>query len=308
MQDNHTTNFHPIRTDAASDNIISSSLQFLDSSIFSTQSVPPHDSNLETSYPITTHYGNVNSPTSPTPSASSSPSSPSHESIFSHALESSQLDHSSSHHEGPILRRSSRARVTPAWLRDFSCPNTITSVETPSSQSNSLTTFVNPYPLFTCANPAHLSHDYVVSLIKVLQTNEPHSYSQAKLCPEWVKAMNQELHALESNHTWVMTTLPRGKKALTSKWVYKTKYKPDGTVDRHNARLVIRGFEQLKGKNYKHTFSPVAKLTTVRLFIALSTARGWPLHQLDINNAFLHGFIDEEVYMLPPEGLSLIHI
>ena len=97
-----------------------------------------------------------------------------------------------------------------------------------------------------------------------------------------------------------MTTLPHGKKALTSKWVYKTKYKPDGTVDRYKARLVIRGFEQVKDKEYKHTFFPVAKLTTIRLFIALATTRGWPLHQLDINNAFLHGFIDEEVYMLPP--------
>ena len=87
---------------------------------------------------------------------------------------------------------------------------------------------------------------------------------------------------------------------MTSRWIYKTKYKPDGSVERHKARLVIRGFEQVKDKDYKHTSSPIAKLTTVRLFIATATAFQWPLHQLDINNAFLHGFIDEEVYMLPP--------
>jgi len=64
----------------------------------------------------------------------------------------------------------------------------------------------------------------VAFVTKVLQTAEPHSYSKARLCPEWIKAMNQELQALETNHTWIMTTSPHGKKALTSKWVYKTKY------------------------------------------------------------------------------------
>jgi len=75
--------------------------------------------------------------------------------------------------------------------------------------------------------------------------------------------MTQELQALEANHTWHLNTLPPGKKALSSKWVYRTKYKDDGSVERYKARLVIRGFEQVKDKDYKHTFSPVAKLTSV---------------------------------------------
>ena len=116
--------------------------------------------------------------------------------------------------------------------------------------------------------------------------------------------MQQELTALEQNHTWTLTNLPPGKKALTSKWVYKTKYKPDGSVERHKARLVIRDFEQVKDKDYKHTFSPVAKLTTVIVFIAMATAKHWSLHQFDINNAFLHGYIDEEVYMVLPDGYT----
>ena len=78
--------------------------------------------------------------------------------------------------------------------------------------------------------------------------------------------------------------------------MYKVKFKPDGSIERYKARLDIRRFEQVKDKDYKHTFSPVAKLTTVRVFIALAIAKGCPLHQLDINNAFLHGFINE-VYM-----------
>ena len=147
----------------------------------------------------------------------------------------------------------------------------------------------------------HLSQDFVTSLLSVLQVPEPYTYSQAKNSPKWMEAMNKELEALEANDTWSLTTLPPNKKALTSKWVYKIKFMPDGSTERYKTRFVISGFKQVKDKDYKHTFSPVAKLTTVRILIALATAKGWPLHQLDINNAFLHGFIDKEVYMHPPE-------
>jgi len=75
--------------------------------------------------------------------------------------------------------------------------------------------------------------------------------------------MNKGLEALESNGTWTLTTLPPNKKALTSKWVYKIKFRRDGSIERYKARLVTRGFQQVKDKDYKHTFSPVAKLTTV---------------------------------------------
>lgn len=75
--------------------------------------------------------------------------------------------------------------------------------------------------------------------------------------------MELELSALEQNGTWVLTPLPKGKTTLTSKWVYRTKFRPDGSIERYKARLVIRGFEQVKDKDYKHTFSPVAKLTIV---------------------------------------------
>ena len=114
--------------------------------------------------------------------------------------------------------------------------------------------------------------------MSILQVPEPHTYFQAKVCPEWVEAMAKELTTLEANGTWRLTNLPSNKKALTSKWVYKVKYRPDGSIERCKARLVIRGFQQIKDKDYKHTFSPVAKLTTVRIFIAIATAHGWPLH------------------------------
>lgn len=211
----------------------------------------------------------------------------------------------------PPIRRSQRSIGPPAWLKDFVCPYLVQRQTAPTYPSDSQTlshSFVafstpsHPYPLFSYSNLAHLTPSYMASLANVLQSPEPSSYDQAQQCPKWVEAMNQELAALEQNHTWTLTSLPKGKKDLTSKWVYKTKFRPDASVERHKARLVIHGFEQVKDKDYKHSFSRVAKLTTVRLFIALATAQHWPLHQLDINNAFLHGFIEEEVYMLPPRG------
>ncbi|GJZ83200.1 retrovirus-related pol polyprotein from transposon TNT 1-94 [Tanacetum coccineum] len=97
----------------------------------------------------------------------------------------------------------------------------------------------------------------------------------ASKSPEWVQAMQDELNALEKNHTWELTSLPAGHKAISSKWVYKIKYKATVAIDKYKARLVIR-----------------------------ATAKGWQLHQLDINNAFLHGFIDEDIYMQPPAGYN----
>lgn len=116
--------------------------------------------------------------------------------------------------------------------------------------------------------------------------------------------MNKELDALDQNETWEMTQLPKRKKAIGSRWVYKTKYASDEKVERLKARVVARGDRQIKGKDYKHTFSPVAKFATVRALIALATAKKWELNQLDINNAFLHGYLEEEVYMKPPPGYN----
>lgn len=116
--------------------------------------------------------------------------------------------------------------------------------------------------------------------------------------------MHEELHALESNGTWELTTFPKGKKAIGSKWVYNVKYMPSSEIERLKGRLVFKGDKQLNGKDYKHVFSVVAKFATVRVLIALVTIYGWNMHHVDINNAFLHGHIDEEIYMQPPKGYT----
>ena len=114
--------------------------------------------------------------------------------------------------------------------------------------------------------------------------------------------MDAEIKALEANNTWTITSLPPGKKPIGCKWVYWVKYKSDGSIERYKARLVAKGFTQKEGLNYIDTFSPVAKMVSVKCVLAVATMKGWFLSQLDVNNAFFHGDLHEEVYMSLPLG------
>jgi histone deacetylase 1/2 len=116
--------------------------------------------------------------------------------------------------------------------------------------------------------------------------------------------MSDEFAALQQTGTWTLVPRPPGVNIVGSKWIFKTKHRPDGSIDKHKARLVARGFTQQHGIDYGDTFSPVVKPATVRLVLSLAVSRGWNLRQVDVSNAFLHGFLAEDVYMQQPPGFE----
>ena len=112
--------------------------------------------------------------------------------------------------------------------------------------------------------------------------------------------MIEEIDVLTDNGTWDLVRLPARKKAIGCRWIFTVKVNPDGSTARLKARLEAKGYAQTYGVDCSDTFSPIAKLTSIRLFISLVTTHGWDLHQLDIKNVFLHGDLAEEVYMEQP--------
>jgi hypothetical protein len=127
---------------------------------------------------------------------------------------------------------------------------------------------------------------------------EPSSVGAALEHPQWKAAMEAEFSALQRNDTWRLIPAPRGVNLIDSRWVFKVKHKADGSVERFKARLVAKGFKQRHSIDYDDTFSPVVKPTTIRVILSLAVMQGWHMRQLNIDNAFLHGYLEEEVYMV----------
>jgi histone deacetylase 1/2 len=138
-------------------------------------------------------------------------------------------------------------------------------------------------------------------------TCEPNRLSEALDDPKWRQAMEEEYNALLENKTWHLVPLSSNKNIIDCKWVYHIKKREDGSIDRYKARLVAKGFKQRYGIDYEDTFSPVVKIATIRTVLAPSVSHGWSLRQLDVKNAFLHGVLEEEVFMKQPPSFENPH-
>lgn len=189
------------------------------------------------------------------------------------------------------IRRSGRESKPPAKLNDYICHT----VPTTTLQAECA------YPLDQYLSSDRFSPSHCAYLHAITNTILPKHYSQAVLDEHFREDMRSEINACEENQTWTVEELPPGKKAIGCKWVFTIKYRSDGTLERHKARLVVLGNKQIEGEDYDETFAHVSKMTTVRMPLKVSAAKNWEVHQMDVHNAFIHGDLHEKVYMkLPP--------
>ena len=112
--------------------------------------------------------------------------------------------------------------------------------------------------------------------------------------------MQTEISMINKNKTWELVSKPQGNHAIGVKWIFRTKFNTDGTINKHKARLVVKGYVQQLGLDYGETFAPVAKHDTIILLLAVSAQKGWKVYHLDVKSAFLNGFLQEEVYIEQP--------
>ncbi|KAK8934097.1 hypothetical protein KSP39_PZI014574 [Platanthera zijinensis] len=140
------------------------------------------------------------------------------------------------------------------------------------------------------------------SLYCLLADCEPHSYDEAAQEKSWRTAMDAEIASIKKNDTWRLVDPPAGHKPLGVKWVYKVKKNKNGAVEKHKARLVVKGYRQVQGVDYDEVYAPVARIDTIRLIIALAAHYGWTIMQMDAVAAYLNGYLEEDVYIEQPPG------
>lgn len=162
---------------------------------------------------------------------------------------------------------------------------------------------------FDSSNQSHFTANtselftMVIGSAFVTEYKEPSSLESVLMAPDranWIDAMNEEFKKLEENETWDLVKLPSNRKVIDNRWVFKLKLKPTGEIDRYKARLVVRGFTQQFGTDYEETFSPVVKLASVRMILAIAVAEDMKMEQFNVKAAFLHGELKEETFMKQP--------
>ena len=144
-----------------------------------------------------------------------------------------------------------------------------------------------------------------VSLMCDIVNQEPNSYEEDVQKKEWVDLMTEEYQSIMKNDVWDIVPKLEIKSVVSSKWIYKIKNAADGSIEKYKARFMARGFSQKKGIDYEETFVPVARYTSIRTIMALTSTMKWNLHQMDVNTTFLNSVIEEEVYIEQPQGFEV---
>jgi hypothetical protein len=139
-----------------------------------------------------------------------------------------------------------------------------------------------------------------VSFLSHTISNDPQQFNDSFGVLEWGASTTKEYSSLMKNHTWDLIHLLRGLKIVHYKWVYRTKYVADIFVDKNKVCLVAKGFSHVEGIDYSETFAPIAKMNYEALVLSLVASQGCSFHQMDVKSTFLHGDLDEQVYMEQP--------
>lgn len=158
--------------------------------------------------------------------------------------------------------------------------------------------------------PAYLN-DYVLlaelegERLLLVVNEEPWDFNEAKDSKYWVVACEDEMHSIVKNETRDLVDLPVGAKAIGLKWVFKLKRNCDGSINKHKARIVAKGYVQRHGIDFDEVFAPVARIETIRFIISIAASNDWEVHHLDVKTAFLNDELKEEVYVTQPEGFEI---
>ncbi|KAH9671079.1 hypothetical protein KPL70_017207 [Citrus sinensis] len=152
---------------------------------------------------------------------------------------------------------------------------------------------------------ARIEKSFGPEFLTYLLESEPQNFKEAVTSAEgalWKEAINSEVESILKNHTWELVDLPPRCKPLGYKWIFKKKMKADGSIDKYKARLVIKGYRQRECLNYFDTYSPITRINSIRMIIAIAALRNLEINQMDVKTAFLNGDLDEEIYMEQLEG------
>ncbi|XP_077251432.1 uncharacterized protein LOC143890609 [Tasmannia lanceolata] len=155
---------------------------------------------------------------------------------------------------------------------------------------------------------ARVDKNFGPEFIAYLLGGDPKTYKEAMYLPDssfWKEAVRSEIDSILSNGTWILTDLPPGCKSIGCKWIFRKKLKTDGTIDKYKARLVAKGFKQKEGMDFFDTYSPVTRITTIRILIAIAAIYNLNIYQMDVKTVFLNGELDEDIYMDQPEGFVI---